>query len=192
LRRGIEQQAATLEELQQSLARARAVHAEERRLLLAAPFDGAWVDVPDDIRADTWVGSKQVLGRLIDPAHWMVDAFVDESDVQYLRTGASACFFPDARPARHCGVIRAIAPSRSAQIPAAQLTTPHGGPIAAVDKQGALIPDAALYLVQIDLAAPPPSLVELRGNVHLAGEPRSRLADWMRNIYSVVIRESGF
>lgn len=192
LRRGIEQQAATLEELQQSLARARAVHAEERRLLLAAPFDGAWVDVPDDIRADTWVGSKQVLGRLIDPAHWMVDAFVDESDVQYLRTGARACFFPDARPARHCGVIRAIAPSRSAQIPAAQLTTPHGGPIAAVDKQGALIPDAALYLVQIDLAAPPPSLVELRGNVHLAGEPRSRLADWMRNIYSVVIRESGF
>jgi putative peptide zinc metalloprotease protein len=51
--------------------------------------------------------------------------------------------------------IQAIAPSRSAQIPAAQLTTPHGGPIAAVDKQGALIPDAALYLVQIDLAAPP-------------------------------------
>jgi putative peptide zinc metalloprotease protein len=36
------------------------IHAEERRLL-AAPFDGAWVDVPDDIRADTWVGSKQVL-----------------------------------------------------------------------------------------------------------------------------------
>lgn len=192
LRRGIEQQAAALESLQQSLARARAVRAEESRLLLAAPFDGRWVDVPDEVRAGTWVGTKQVLGRLIDPAHWQVDAYVSEADVQHLRIGARACFYPEAQPARHCGEIRAIAPSRSTQIPAPQLTTPHGGPIAAVEKQGMLIPEASLYLVQIDLDEPPRLPMELRGRVYLSGEPRSRLGDWLRNVVSVGIREAGF
>ncbi|WP_066731343.1 site-2 protease family protein [Cupriavidus sp. D384] len=192
LRRGIEQQAATLEALQQSLARVRAVQAEEHRLLLVAPFDGAWVDVPDDVREGTWVGPKQVLGRLIDPSHWQVDAYVGEADIQYLRLGARACFYAETHPDRYCGVIRAISPSRSAHIPSPQLTTPHGGPIAAVEKQGVLLPEAALYLVQIELSDPLPSLTELRGRVYLAGESRSRLDDWLRNVLSVGIREAGF
>ena len=192
LRRGIEQQAATIEALQQSLARARAVQAEEHRLLLVAPFDGAWLDVPDDVRTGTWVGPKQVLGRLIDPLHWQVDAYVGEADVQYLRPGARACFYPETLPERQCGTVRAIAPSRTAQIAAPQLTTPHGGPIAAVEKQGVLIPEASLYLVQIDLSGPPRVLMEQRGRVYLAGEPRSRLGDWLRHAASVGIREAGF
>lgn len=192
LRRGIEQQAAVLEALQQSLARARAVQAETRRLMLVAPFDGIWLDAPDDVHAGSWVGPKQVLGRLVDPSRWQVDAYVNEADVQHLRQGSRACFYPENEWARYCGTLRGIAPSRTTQIAAPQLTTTHGGPIPVVERQGALIPEASLYLVQIDLDHALPTLTERRGRVYLSGEPRSRLADWLRSGTSVLIRESGF
>ena len=192
LRRGIEQQAATAEALQQSLARVRAVQAEEHRLRLIAPFDGAWVDVPDDVREGTWVGPKQVLGRLVDPSQWQVDAYVSEADIHYLRRGARACFYAEMAPQRYCGIVSDIAPSRTMQIAAPQLTTPHGGPIAAVEKQGLLLPEAALYLVRIDLTDPMPTLTEVRGRVYIEGAPRSRLQDWLRSVLSVGIREAGF
>ncbi|WP_257993275.1 hypothetical protein [Cupriavidus pauculus] len=42
------------------------------------------------------------------------------------------------------------------------------------------------------MSGPLPSLSELRGRVHFAGESRSRLGDWLRNVLSVGIREVGF
>ncbi|MGE6917464.1 HlyD family efflux transporter periplasmic adaptor subunit [Achromobacter kerstersii] len=189
---GIDQQAATIEALAQSRATARSVAAEQEKLLLVAPFDGRWLDAPPDVQPGAWVSSKQVLGRLVDPKNWLVDAYVGEADVQLLSVGGTGCFYLEHAPTRLCGSIRSIAPSRSQQITAPLLTTVHGGPIPTVQKQGALVADDALYLVTLAIDEAPPNLIEQRGKAHFEGAPRSRLLQWMRSLASLVIRESGW
>lgn len=189
---GIDQQAATIEALAHSRATARSVAAEQARLDLVAPFDGRWLDTPADVQPGTWVNQKQVLGRLVDPLNWVVDAYIGEADIQLLSVGSAGCFYLEHGPERRCGSIRSIAPARTQQINAPLLTTVHGGPIPAVQKQGTLVPDDALYLVGMTLDAPPPGNMELRGRVYFEGAARSRLLHWMRSLASLAIRESGF
>lgn len=189
---GIDQQAATVEALAHSRAAARSVAAEQARLEVLAPFDGQWLDAPAEIQAGTWVNPKQALGRLVDPTHWIVDAYVGEADIQLLTEGGAGCFYLEHDPRRLCGSIRGIAPSRIQQIYAPMLTTVHGGPIPSVQKQGTLVPDDALYVVTLDLDEAPAGLNELRGRAYFKGEARSRLMQWMRSLASLVIRESGF
>ncbi|AEC20410.1 putative membrane Zinc metallopeptidase, M50 family [Pusillimonas sp. T7-7] len=189
---GLNEQTAAMESLALSLANAESVAAEKERLILRAPFDGVWLDVPFDIRAGSWVGREQALGRLVNPSDWLVEAYVDEDDIQSLSPGNQGCFYLESDPVRQCGSIEAIAPTRLQQLPSPLLATVHDGPIPAYDKQGVLIPEQALYVVRIGLDEPLPLLREQRGKVYFVGVKRSRLMRAIKYLASLAIRESGF
>lgn len=191
-REGLQEQAATSRSLAQELARARSISAEQQRLQVLAPFAGQWLDVPADLQAGTWVNTRQALGVLIDPRSWVVIAYVSESEIDRLAIGSPGCFYPEGQWQRLCGSVHNIAPSPASQLNRPQLATVHGGPIAVLQRNNQLIPEEALYEVQLQLEQAPSSIREQRGRVHLDGQWRSRLADWLTASLSVLIRESGF
>lgn len=191
-RMGLQEQAATGQALAQELARARSVSAEQQRLLLLAPFAGQWLDVPAEVQPETWVNSRQPLGTLIDPYNWVVIAYVSESEIGRLTIGSPGCFYPEEHWHRLCGNVQNIALSPTTQLGRAQLATVHGGPISVVQRNNQLIPEKALYEVHLQLEQAPGEMREQRGTLHLQGEWRSRLADWLTISLSVLIRESGF
>ncbi|EHK65560.1 HlyD family efflux transporter periplasmic adaptor subunit [Achromobacter arsenitoxydans] len=189
---GLDQQAATIESLALSRANAASVAAEKARLTLRAPFAGVWLDVSPEVRAGTWVGQRQPLGWLVNPDHWIVEAFVSEEDVHALRPGDRGCFYFELSPRRQCGSIEAIAPARLQQLSSPMLATVHDGPIPAFQKQDALIPEYSLYAVRVTLDEPLPVLREQRGKAYFTGAERSRLMAGLRYVASLAIRESGF
>ncbi|MBO1112813.1 HlyD family efflux transporter periplasmic adaptor subunit [Bordetella petrii] len=189
---GLEQQAATMESLAMSLANAQSVAAEREKLILRAPFDGTWLDVPPELRPGSWVGQQQSLGRLVDPSRWIAEAYVSEEDIQSLSPGSQGCFYLESDPVRQCGSIETIAPARLQRLPSPLLATVHDGPIPAYQKQEALIPEQALYTVRLQLDEPLPLLREQRGKVYFEGVRRSRLMTILRYFASLAIRESGF
>jgi putative peptide zinc metalloprotease protein len=189
---GLLNQAANSKGLAQELARAQSISAEQQRLLLLAPFAGVWLDTPDDLQAGTWVSARQALGILIDPARWVVIAYVNESEVDLLRIGAAGCFYPEHSLQRLCGKLQNIALSPSVKLDRAQLATVYGGPISVVSRNNQLIPEKALYAVHLQLNEVPQELREQRGKLHLQGERRSLLGHWLTISLSVLIRESGW
>lgn len=189
---GLLGQAAASRGLAQELARARSISAEQQRLLLVAPFSGVWLDIPDDLHAGTWINARQALGTLIDPAHWVVIAYVSETEIDLLHTGNQGCFYPENSLQRLCGTLQNIAPAPSMKLDRAQLATVYGGPISVVSRNNQLIPEKALYAVQLKLDQAPQGVREQRGKLHLQGQRRSLLGHWLRVGLSVLIRESGF
>jgi putative peptide zinc metalloprotease protein len=57
------------------------------RLSLRAPFDGVLHDLDHQLAAGVWVKSLQPLGMLVNPARWVVDAYVAEADLGRLAVG---------------------------------------------------------------------------------------------------------
>jgi len=92
--RGIEQASATAGRLGEQLAEIRSTDEELGRLALRAEFAGQWLDTDHQQQAGTWVGTRTPLGILVDPNGWQVDAYVEQHDVDRLKEGAAAIFYP--------------------------------------------------------------------------------------------------
>lgn len=189
---GIEQRRATEERLGEQLAERAAAAAEAGRLNIGAEFKGLWLDVDPGLRPGVWVGNRAAIGVLVDPALWIVDAYVDQRQVERLKPGAAGRFYPERRWEAIDTVIIDIDPTRSPRLPYAALDARHGGPITTQtgDREGS--PSQALYRVRLELATPLPEIRETRGQVSISGSRRSLAGEWITTVIAVLIRESGF
>ena len=71
------------------------------------------------------------LAALVGEGGWIVEAFVQQADVERLSPNGEATFYPVHRPDHAIkGTVVEIARTRTTQLPHAMLATPHGGPIA--------------------------------------------------------------
>lgn len=178
--------------LLQEIALSRSAQEEAGRLVLRAPFPGVLSDIDPMVQAGSWVGAQQTLGVLTDPRHWVVDAFVEQGSLRYLRLGDRAkvyvvdSFTP--LPAR----VMAIDSARTLVLPNTMLDAAHGGPITVTKSNGRDEVRQSLYRVRLRLEEAPVSHRMQLARVVIRGEPHSLGADWMRGIFSSVIRESGF
>jgi putative peptide zinc metalloprotease protein len=190
--RGKDQQQASMERLREQMAEAHSLREEAGRLQMLAEFDGLWVDTDPTVRPGTWVGPRNQLGVLIDPSRWIVEAYVDQRQMERIHEGASARF----RPLRHWqsvpATVVAIDSARVGKLPYAMLDAAHGGPIATQPGARQGLPVAALYRVRLALAEPLEEHRETRGHVTIEGTRRSPAWQWMQGVASVVIREAGF
>ena len=190
--RGMEQQQASTERLREQLAEAHSIREETGRLQMLAEFDGLWVDTDPTVRTGTWVGTRNQLGMLIDPSRWIVEAYVDQRQLERIRVGASARF----RPQRHWQSLPAtvvgIDSARVARLTSAALDATHGGPIATQPGERKGVPVDALYRVRLALAEPLPNQRETRGHVTIEGTRRSPAWQMIQRAASVVVREAGF
>ena len=189
---GLAVQPALRERLQEQLAEVSSVQQEAGRLQVMAEFDGVWLDVDPHLRSGVWVGTRESLGVLVDPTGWVVDAYVEQREVDGVVPGALARFHPEGALRSIAAEVVAVDSARTQQLPYDMLAARHGGSIATRDAEQRAVPREALYRVRLRLDAPLPALREVRGNVHIDGPRKSLLWEGIKSAAAVLVRESGF
>ena len=169
--------------------------AQKQRLEIKAQFDGQVVMLHDDLHSGAWVTEREILLVLADPSNAQVQAFVHERDLDRLRVGSNARFIPEAAEhgTRSCR-ISDIERVNLGTLDEASLASAFGGPIPArIDRFGILTPTAPYFRVRLDQCNPKRMTEHrLRGSAHLDADGRSLFADAIRQLFAVLIRESGF
>ena len=190
--RGMDQQQASTERLNEQLAEAQSILEETGRLQITADFDGQWVDLDPMVHPGSWVGTKNQLGVLIDTSRWVVEAYVEQRQVDRIQLGASARF----RPHRHWSAVDAqvisIDSARSIKLAHTMLDARHGGPIATQPGERLAVPVESLYRVRLSLAEPLAAAHEMRGSVSIEAQRQSPAWQFLQRMAAVVVRESGF
>ncbi len=95
---GLAEEAVTRQRLGVEYQQARAARNEMARLNLQAPFAGQWRDVNPDWKPGQWINTREPIGVLVDPRHWLVDAYVKQDEVQRLTDGGRVRFYPEGVP----------------------------------------------------------------------------------------------
>ena len=192
MEKGLDVQQATMRRLQEQLAEAQAIDAEAARLQLKAEFAGDWLDVDPHLHSGAWVNPRIPLGVLVDPASWVVDTYVPQQEIERIRVGAAAKFWPQSWAQPIAATVMAVDGARTQQLAYPMLDARFGGKIATQAHEKEAIPAYPVYRVRLQLQAPPPQLRELRGTAHIEGERSSWLGEVLQTTLAVLIRESGF
>lgn len=181
-------------EREKFLAEANIYKREQSRLQLIAPFEGVLLDLDALLSPGVWVQPRQNLAVLVDPALWVVEAFIAEADVSRVRPGdharvevrAAIPYFLD-------GKVTEVDTSRTMTLPHPMLDAKAGGAIATLTTTGnENAPRDALYRVRIALEQGPPSLQAVTCKAVINAQERSLLLSLLERAAAVVIRESGF
>lgn len=197
------------EEQRQQIESQRALHEaevrlnqdEQDRLVLRTPFDGFLVDVDPLLATGVWVAPQQSLGTLVNPERWVVDAFVSEEDLAYVKTGQSVRVRTLHRDPQWLeGVVESVDVARTSVLPDSMLEARFGGPLATVPAPESTFRSGgashmardALFRVRVAVHGTPRGLQASTVRVQINGVPHSLLGRIGRNVVAVLVRESGF
>lgn len=190
----------TQEALQTAESELAALHTERDQFTPVAPWPGTLFDVDPDLHTGQWLVRKERVGLLVrDNTPWVVETWLDEDTVQRVHPGNKALFVTDAGagPALYLSV-QSVNRDASRVLPRNELAAHLGGHILVRDQQQSLIPERAIYRVQ--LAVNPqdlPSLARMRehswrGHLSIQAEWEAPAARYLRQVVAVLVRESGF
>jgi putative peptide zinc metalloprotease protein len=192
---GAEKRNVFAEQMAEQLAELEAQKDELKRLKLVASFDGKVVDRDRQIQSETWVNANQAIAILIDPKHWIIDALVEQRDLENIKVGARAKFFwRNTLDEPLVASVVAIDSTRAQALPDPMLATDRGGrvPVLKAAANGAMVPRDALYRVRLKLDQPINRSSTAMGSVAIEGAERSLLMQWSTALAAVFVRESGF
>ncbi len=189
---GIDRQMAMAQRLNEQLAEIRGVREEAGRLRIVAEFTGEWRDVSPELRAGAWVGVRDTLGVLVAPDSWVVDAYVEQREVERISVGASARFLPEGQLTPLPAEVLAIDTTRAQRLLHPMLDSRYGGRFTTHQEGREAAPSEALYRVRLRLLEAPQRQHELRGTVSIEGKARSLLLGAAKGGLATLIRESGF
>ena len=155
----------TREQLAQQWTEIMGADAETRQLQLVAPFAGLVVDVARDLMPGQVVARQEVLARVIDPARWLAEAYVDEDDVKRIHVGARVrAYLHGVHMEVIDGKVDEMDTVPVDQLPTEMLAARHGGLFITTDDPNALKPRQTLYRVRVVLQHAPRA-----GQARLAG-----------------------
>jgi putative peptide zinc metalloprotease protein len=191
---GEERRARVQLEREKFLAEANSYKREQSRMQLIAPFGGVLLDLDALLSPGVWVQPRQNLAVLVDPAQWVVDVFVAESDVARIRAGDSARVqVNSAIPYYLDGKVMEVDASRATTLPHPMLDAKSGGAIATLTTAGnENMPRDTLFRVRIALNEAPVSVKAITCKAVISAEGRSLLISFLERTIAIVIRESGF
>jgi putative peptide zinc metalloprotease protein len=176
------------------LAEARLFQQEQLRLKLKAPFPGELRDVDEHLAPGVWVHSRQPLAVLVDLTHWVVEAYIPESDISRIQPGNTARIqLQSSSPYFLDGRVTEVDTTRLTVLPSRILDAHSGGPIASLPGSGKeRQPRDALYRVRISLEERPVMAQMGLITVVIHGESRAWMSAMLERISAILIRESGF
>ena len=179
---------------EQFTAEARLYGKEQLRLQLTAPFAGVLRDLDPQLAPGVWVQPRQALAIIVDPAHWVVDAYIAESDIARVHQGDKARVkIGSVAPYFHSGRVTEVDTARASVLPHAILDSQSGGPIATLPGAGnTRSPRDAIYRVRIALEAAPVNAQVALAEAVIDGAPRAWLPSVLEGMAAILIRESGF
>ncbi|MEO5330481.1 MAG: HlyD family efflux transporter periplasmic adaptor subunit [Magnetococcus sp. YQC-5] len=165
--------------------------ATEAHLILTAPFAGEIMDVPPDLAEGVWLGTGAHLATLVNRTRLTVDAYLNEEALGRVQPGARGRFIPEVAEYPHLKVyLKQTDAFVVAELGEPLLASIHGGPIAVLNQQGVIVPEAALFRVRLQAETIPGwSPLRLRGTIHVEAKPQSLLERWSKTALMVLVRE---
>ncbi|HZY19743.1 MAG TPA: HlyD family efflux transporter periplasmic adaptor subunit [Ramlibacter sp.] len=181
------------EELAQALSEQQAIREEAALLTVRANHAGRMVDMPADLQPGRWVHPRKLLGRVVGTGRAQVRAWVTGSQVRRLRAGDEVRFVPRLpEQPRVSGRVVRLDTTGSRLLPHPLLGGQHGGDlVASQNARGEWEMRETLYQVDIETDAPAPPLL-LPGRLHVPTGPLDALVASVRQLLTVLVRESGF
>lgn len=169
---------------------------QQARLSLRAPFDGVLKDLDPDIESGSWVKPQHPLAWIVNPARWVVDAYVTEVDLARLQPAQRVRVRQLVDPPLWLeGRVQEIDFTRASVLPSPMLDVRHGGPLVVIPSQDQHQPEPVLrdvlYRVRIELDQLPEQQRLSLVRVQIEGERESLAGQLLRSAVSVFIRESG-
>lgn len=191
----IKRQAVLKEQYESAKEELNGLHLEQERLYPKAPFAGVIIDVAPDLHVGQWVPKGMSLLRVIDEKTWVVDAYVEDSDLRRLDSGNLGWFIPEA-PGLPDIRLEIIAIDRDASriLTDNALGSSAGGELLVRSQANKLYPERSVYRVRLKASSLDTVLStgHLRGRVVILAWPKSIVGEMARSLLTTVIRESGF
>jgi len=167
---------------------------ESDLLRLRAPGAGVVRDVLPNTTSGHWVRSRELLMRVVSENQAIIHAYVDESSIYQLRTGARAIFYADdPNSAPVFGRVTAIDTATIRTVPSTLLASKHGGPLP-VDSgaNGEELLRETRYRIEIE----PDEITQIprvtRGSVFVEGDSLGTLLLFQQRMLRSFVREFGF
>ncbi len=164
------------------------------KLTIRAPFAGRVYDLNPDIYPGRWISRREPLAFISSQTVIVARGYVSADPYARLRTGAQGVFIPnDISLLKSDARLTSIAVTVSDRIDIPQLTSLHGGAIAATaSADGDPVPHAAYYQVVAIVDNDTSNFTQtVPGVLLLKGTRQSLAASAWRQILKVLIRESG-
>jgi putative peptide zinc metalloprotease protein len=191
----ITQQPIFRDQLQSATEELKGLEAERSRLYATAPFSGSIVDVEPDLFVSEWVPKGMQLVTLIDDEHWVVDCYIDETDLHRIDLGNWGRFVPEAPGLGSVGLsVIAIDRDASKSLLDGSLASSAGGQVLVRQQGSKSIPERSIYRVRLKVDGNPGKISTgyLRGAVTIFAWPKSVLGDVLRGGLATFVREAGF
>lgn len=168
---------------------------ELERLHPKTPFAGVIIDVQPDLHLGQWIPKGMSLVKVIDEKNWVVDTYVEESDLRRLAIGNWGWFIPEP-PGLPDVRLEIVAIDRDASrvLPESALGSIAGGTLIVRSQGNKLYPERAVYRVRLKAVSLDKTLStgHLRGRIVILAWPKSVMGDVLRAFLATVIRESNF
>lgn len=191
----IRQQGILKEQLDSAREELNGLIAERGRLNPVAPFRGVIADVEPDLFVGEWVPKGMELVRLINDQDWIVDTYVEESDLRRLDDGNWGWFIPEAAGLPDAW-LSTLSIDRDATriLNDAALGSTAGGQVLVRPQNNKLYPERAVYRVRLKatLRSEQISTGHIRGRVVILAWPKSLIGDLIRGTLATLVREAGF
>jgi len=163
-------------QLSTAQAARRGLEARLQELAPSAPADGLlrWRD--PDLRAGDWVAAREPVATLLSPRTWQVEAYLSESEIARIAPGSKARFYPDGRFGDPLSLtVASISHDATHILLHSELAGVMGGTVAVREVEGRLIPEQAVYRVNLLATMQPQALAgqTWRGRVMVEAEPES-------------------
>ncbi|MBF0370926.1 MAG: HlyD family efflux transporter periplasmic adaptor subunit [Magnetococcales bacterium] len=172
---------------------------EKAKLRLIAPWDGQVAWAQTKLAPGEWIAANEPLVTLVDPDHWLVEAWVAEGEMRRLSSVATGVFQPDmAELARIPCRMGPLERTHVSHLESPYQASIYGGAIPVRgDSRGEMMVDGGYVRF---VCEPEPDfdvvgaygLRVIRGTLTLKGEPISFAEESWRFLSAILIRESGF
>ncbi len=169
---------------------------ERSQFTPAAPYDGHFFVADPDLATGQWVARREMLGVLVKSGSaWRVETWLDEDQVARVRVGQTGGFQTDSLSGPRLRLkVTAVDRDAARVLPRRELASALGGHVLTREKGGQLVPERAIYRVALDVQEMPESLQDIawRGRVSIEADWQSPLAQYLRQVAAVLVREFGF
>jgi len=167
----------------------------QNKLLIKAPIKGKIKDFYN-LSEDMWVSNLDQLLGIVHYGTGSVKAFIREEQIDRFQENTPAVFIPNDGDHKKIHLIsNKLDLSSVNNLPYIALASIHNGPIAIrnfTSGEYQYRPETAHYVADFKLVNESRIKFELPGYVHVEGNRYSPFVRFFRNVFSVLIRESGF
>ena len=165
------------------------------KMILKSPIDGSIKDL-DNLSNGIWVNNRNELFGIVKYGTGQVKGFIKENQIDRFKLNNAAVFIPSDGTHEKINLIsKSLDYSAVNALPYLSLSSTYNGPIAVrndIESEYENRPETAYYSADFQIVSKTNIEFELPGYVHIDGYRYSPFIEFFRNIFSLLIRESGF